>query len=255
MGFLDRILTHPLTRGLDIDDPRTTALRRRIIAAKPFLLQIYREWYAALAALVPSGDGAALELGSGAGFLEEFLPGVITSEIFHCPHVRLVADAQLLPFGQGALRGIVMSDVLHHIPQPRRFFSQASRCVRAGGVIAMIEPWVSAWSTLVYQRLHHEPFRPDAIEWEIPPGGPLSGANGAMPWIIFHRDRRQFEREFPQWEIRSVEPCMPICYLLSGGVSKRSLMPGWSFAMWRALEHPLGNRAAMFAKIVLVRRA
>ena len=30
-------LTHPLTRGLDIDDPRTTELRRRVILEKPFL--------------------------------------------------------------------------------------------------------------------------------------------------------------------------------------------------------------------------
>jgi SAM-dependent methyltransferase len=254
MGFVQRILTHPLTRGLDIDDPRTTSLRRQIIRGNPFLLRIYREWYAGLVSSLPCGDGAVLELGSGAGFFEEFLPNVITSEIFLCPHVRLVADAQRLPFKEQSLRGIVMCDVLHHIPQPRRFFSEASRCVRPGGVIAMIEPWVTGWSRLIYKNLHHEPFRPDAVEWEIPSGGPLSGANGAMPWILFHRDRVHFEREFPQWEIRDIEPCMPFRYLISGGVSKRQLMPAWSFAMWRALERPLRRKAAMFARIVLVRR-
>jgi SAM-dependent methyltransferase len=254
MTLLTHILTHPLTRGLDIDDPRTTALRRRIIREKPFLLRIYREWYSALVESLPTGDGAVLELGSGAGFLDEVLSGVITSEIFACPGVRLVADGQLLPLADESLRGIVMSDVLHHIPNPRRFFTEAGRCVRAGGVVAMIEPWVTGWSKLVYTRLHHEPFRPDADEWEIPRGGPLSGANGAMPWILFHRDRRQFEQEFPQWEIRGVEPLMPLRYLLSGGVSKRSLMPGWSFGVWRGIEAPLCRKAAMFAKIVLVKR-
>jgi len=207
-----------------------------------------------LLASLPAGNEAVLELGSGAGFFDEFLPDVITSEIFFCPDVRLVADAQQLPFQDRALRGIVMSDVLHHIPQPRRFFREASRCVRPGGVIAMIEPWVTTWSKLVYTRLHHEPFRPDATEWEIPYGGPLSGANGALPWILFHRDRRQFEQEFPGWEIRSIEPRMPLRYLLSGGVSKRALVPAWSFGFWRTVEVPLRRTAAMFAEIVLVRR-
>lgn len=254
MDFLDRILTLPLTRGLDIDDPRTTSLRRRIIREKPFLLKIYREWYAALVSSIPTGAGAVLELGSGAGFFDECLPDAITSEIFHCPHVRLVADAQCLPMADRALRAIVMCDVLHHIPQPRRFFKEAARSVRPGGVIAMIEPWVTVWSKLIYTRLHHEPFRPDAADWEIPRGGPLSGANGAIPWIVFRRDRGQFEREFPQWEIRDIVPCMPIRYLLSGGISKRGLMPAWTFPIWRTLEHPLRNKAAMFAKIVLIRR-
>ncbi len=34
--MLTRLLEHPLTRGLDVDDPRTTHLRRRILAEKRF---------------------------------------------------------------------------------------------------------------------------------------------------------------------------------------------------------------------------
>lgn len=30
---------------------------------------------------------------------------------------------------------IVMTNVLHHFPQPRLFFTEATRCVRSGGVI------------------------------------------------------------------------------------------------------------------------
>src|SRR5262249_31802772 len=40
---------------------------------------------------------------------------------------------------------------------------QATRCVRSGGVVAMIEPWVTPWSRFVYTRLHHEPFQPETI--------------------------------------------------------------------------------------------
>jgi hypothetical protein len=66
--------------------------------------------------------------------------------------------------------------------------------------------------------------------------GPLSGANGALPWIIFERYRAQFEQEFPQWHLQMIKPFMPFCYLISGGVSMRNLMPGWTFGSWRKLK-------------------
>lgn len=257
LGIAGNWLSHPLTRGLSIDDPRTTELRRRIIREKPFLRNIYVEWYRFIAAAIPPGSEPALELGSGAGFLDQFIPHLITSEVFPCPGVKLILDGRSLPFCDGSLRAIVMTDVLHHIRQPRLFLSEAARCVRPGGAVVAVEPWVTPWSRWVYTRVHHEPFIPQSRDWEFPLRGPLSGANGAMPWIIFHRDRARFEREFPQWQIDSIRPCMPVRYLLSGGVSLRSLMPGFTFGFWRGLEwilDPWRDSLAMFAQITLLRR-
>jgi SAM-dependent methyltransferase len=250
-------LAHPRTRGLDLDDPQTTLLRRRIIREKKFLERIYREWYTAIRDALPPGAAPVLELGSGAGFLREFLPGLITSEILRLPQVRVVLDGQELPFAAESLEAVVMTNVLHHLPRPRRFLAEAGRCVRPGGVMVMWEPWVSSWSRFVYGRLHPEPFEPEAAAWEFPLNGPLSGANAALPWIIFARDRARFEREFPQWRIHAIRPAMPFRYLLSGGVSLVSLCPDWTFGFWRGLEHllqPLLPHLAMFALIVLERQ-
>ena len=255
--MLKRLLAHPLTRDLDLDDPRTTALRRSIIQAKPFLRQLYSEWYREICDAIPEGDAPVLGLGSGAGFLDEFLPGLITSDVFRIPHLSLVLDGCALPFRTASLRGIAMTEVLHHIPDAESFLAEAARCVRPGGVVVMIEPWVTAWSRFVWGPLHHEPFLPDGESWTIPPSGPLSGANGALPWIVFERDRKIFHERFPVWEIRSIRVNLPLRYLLSGGVSLRSLMPGWSFAAWRRLEGWLDRwmgTLGTFAKIVLVRR-
>jgi len=255
--ILQTLLAHPLTRGLNIDDPRTTYLRLQIIQKKSFLRQIYQEWYQAIAVVLPVRDGAVLELGAGAGFMKDYIPNLITSERFNCPNVRAVLDGSRLPFLARSLRGIVMTDVLHHLPQPQLFFTEATRCVRPGGVIAMIEPWVTAWSRFVFTRLHHEPFQPETASWELPDTGPLSGANGALAWIIFDRDRTKFEQEFPQWKIELVRPLMPFRYLVSGGVSLRSLAPGWSFGFFKQIENAVGpwsNQLAMFAQIVLRRR-
>ena len=253
---LRRWLEHPLTRGLDLDDPRTTRLRRGILEEKVFLRRIYQEWYEAIAAALPAAAGPVLELGSGAGFLAGAVPGLLRSEVFYTPGVDVVLDGLELPFAAGSLRGIAMTNVLHHLPRPRRFFAEAARCVRPGGVIAMVEPWVTPWARWVYTRLHHEPFAPEAPEWEGPGGGPLTGANGALPWILFVRDRERFERELPEWRLRRIEPLMPFRYLVSGGISLRGLMPGWTFPLWRGLErglHPLRHRLAMFALVVLER--
>ncbi len=254
--MLKFLLNHPLTRYCSLDDPRTTELRRRIIREKVFLRRIYEEWYSFAASVLPSGDGEVLEVGSGAGFIKEIIPEAITSEVFPCSGVDKVLHAEVLPFQNEELRAIVMIDVLHHVSQPRAFFREAIRCLRPGGVLAMVEPWVTPWSSLVYRNLHHEPFRPDATEWEFPSEGPLTGANSALTWIIFERDRKEFESEFPRLHICSLQPVMPFLYLLSGGISFRSLMPGWSYDIWRNIEkglRPCISKIAMFTYITIER--
>jgi SAM-dependent methyltransferase len=247
------LLAHPYTRGLDLDDPATTGQRRAIVSEKPFLRAIYHDWYTQLATAVPRGDGGVLELGSGAGFLQDYIAGLITSEVFFCPFVRTVLDGHALPFGRASLRGVVMTNVLHHIPDPHRFLREAAAVIRPGGVLAMVEPWHTPWSRFVYTRLHHEPFLPDASASGVVRGGPLSGANGALPWILFERDRPQFDRDFREWRIETVRPMMPFRYLVSGGVSMRTLMPSWTTGAWRAIERRLDRRMAMFALVVLRR--
>ena len=149
-----------------------------------------------------------------------------------------------------------MTDVFHHLAEPRNFLIETARCVKPGGAVVMVEPWVTPWSRLVYSRLHHEPFRPDVPDWEVATPGPLSGANSALPWIVFHRDRERFESEFQEWRIKEIKLMMPFRYLLSGGVSMRSLMPTWTFGFWRSLEkrfQPWMNTWGMFALIILDR--
>lgn len=249
--MLGRLLQHPLTRGLSVDDPRTTLLRRQIIKDKPFLQKIYAEWYLAIAGALAEHNRDVLELGSGAGFFREYCPEVITSEVFETPGVNIIADACNLPFNNDSLDAIVMTDVFHHIPDVGLFLTEATRCIRSGGKIIMIEPWRTAWSEWVYTNLHSEPFIPQGT-WKIPESGPLSGANGALPWIVFERDRALFSQQFPQWRITGITPLMPIAYLLSGGVSMRSLMPGLMYRPIRALEKLIGQQhGAMFALIEL----
>lgn len=256
MELLKKIFAHPLTRGLNIDDANTSALRLNIIQEKGLLRRIYEDWYSTLQQQIPNCEGLVLELGSGAGFLTDFLPELVTSDILLVPNVQVVLDAHELPFATASLSTIVMVDVLHHLRNVRRFFHEAARCVKGGGRIIMIEPWVTSWSRFVYGRLHHEPFSPECPDWTFDSGGVLSGANLALPWIIFERDLQDFERSFPMWTVKTIELEKPFMYLLSGGVSLRALFPKGVFDGIRFIERlmrPWLHRLAMFALIVLVR--
>ncbi len=211
-----------------------------------------------MVAVLPPGEQPLLEVGSGAGFLAAQVPHLVTSDLVPIPGVRLVLDARHMPFGPGTLRAILMTNVFHHISRPRAFLAEAARVVPPGGALIMLEPWLSRWSRFVYGAFHEEPFDPDAEQWEFAEGGRLTSANGALPWIVFHRDRATFEREFPEWRIDAVDLSVgaPFRYLLSGGVSLIGLTPASTFSAWRLVERalaPVMSHWAMFALIRLTR--
>jgi len=250
-----KLFRHPALRGLDLDSPEAGMARARIIRSKPGLADIYRRWYVDVAEALPKTvSGPVFELGSGGGFLQEFIPGLITSEVLRIPGVDLVADGQCLPFRDQALRAIVMLDVMHHLPRVEHFFNEAQRCVKPGGVIVMVEPWVTGWSKIVYRYLHQEPFIPESDQWHFPPGGPLSQANAALPWIVFQRDRHIFEKRFPRWRLTGIKLNGAISYLLSGGVTYRSFLPQPAVRLTADIEKVLVERLpamGLFARIVL----
>ena len=257
--MLRRWLAHPLTRDVPIDDPRTTFLRRRIIREKLFLQQdLCRNGIGRLPRPFRRRPGRFLNWVRAPVSCENRFHALITSEVFcDCRTSTLCLTACLYLLRTVTLRAIVMVDVLHHIANVHEtFLREATRCVRNSGAIVMIEPWVTHWSRLIYGKLHHEPFDPAAKQWEFPSSGPLSGANGALPWIVFERDRAKFEREFPDWQIGQIELQMPFRYLVSGGISMRTLSPERMFNVWRKIEHclqPWMRSIAMFARIQLIR--
>jgi SAM-dependent methyltransferase len=258
LDHLKNLLSHPLSSLLVPDSPEAHVVFAEIIEAKPFLKEIYRSWFGMLAESLPEKlDGPVLELGSGAGFLEEFIPGLIKSEIQHIVSADVALDARSLPFPENSLKAIVIVDVFHHIPDVAKFLAEAQRCLKPGGVISMIEPWITPWSGFVYKYLHQEPFLNEAEEWRFSEGGRMSMSNSALPWIVFERDRRLFESQFSFFKVERIVLHTPFLYLLSGGVSMKNLVPAGLFPLIRRLESaltPFMKHIAMFANIVLIKQ-
>ncbi|HEY6072435.1 MAG TPA: hypothetical protein VIV15_03355, partial [Anaerolineales bacterium] len=94
-------LRHP--QALEGESAEALAARRCIIMQKAPLRHIYEEWYAAIAAALPTGSEPVLEIGSGAGFLRERLQGEIASEAVPCDGMQAVLEGGHLPFRAGSL--------------------------------------------------------------------------------------------------------------------------------------------------------
>jgi len=235
-----------------IDDTSKIELYDKIIQRKSFLKRIYAEFYSEFKAVSDEfPSGLLVELGSGGGFIKDVIPNVITSGILHVTGKDVQFSALAMPFKDQTVDAFFMLDVLHHINNEYIFFKEVDRCLKIGGVIVMIEPANTPWSQFIYRNFHDEPF--DLWGgWIFEESGPLSSANAAMPWIIFSRDRMQFERKFPSLKIRNLRLHTPFRYLVSGGLSMRQLLPTFTYNLVKSTEvflSPLNRYIAMFMTI------
>ena len=125
------------------------------------------------------------------------------------------------------------------------------------GLVAMIEPYVSPFSRLVYKYIHHELFDADVCSWRLPPAGPLSGGNDALPWNIFVRGRAIYDSHYPNLMVEQIAPHTFLSHLLSGGVTTRSFVPAFMIPICQKLEGRLGpllRYLGVFGTIILRKR-
>ena len=245
----------PETRCIkDLDAPPTTLLHAEIIRNKPFLRKLYIDFYKQLRKAVPEPEKKVLvELGSGGGFIKEVIGNCVTSDILDLPNIDMVFSASNMPFEETSVDAFLMVDVFHHLADSKAFFKETLRCLKVGGKIVMIEPANTLWSRFIYTNFHHELFDTQA-QWGLEGIGPLSQGNGAIPWIIFSRDREIFENEFPSLKVVRMRNHTPLRYLLSGGFTLRQLVPSFTYPVIKAIEYtlsPINDWLGMFQTIEL----
>jgi SAM-dependent methyltransferase len=243
----------------ELDDPGRYEEIGRLVRGKPVLKALYREVYdeylACVARCPPTGG--VLEIGSGAGFARDIIPGLITSDILAYPGLGAVFDARRLPFGAATLRTIVLFNVFHHIPDSAAFLAECERVLRPGGRVLIVDPHPGVVCGPILRFLHHEPYD-RGLGWTFESSGPLSGANTAQCWIVFRRDRALFERRFPRLSIVRYQPVSPFRYWLSGGLRWWTLLPRALFGAATALDRRLVAAwpdTGSFAHVELVRRS
>jgi SAM-dependent methyltransferase len=257
-GALKRALMLPQVRGCSPDDPELLAIHARLIREKPFLRRLYADQYREVQReLAPAGPGPVLELGSGGGFLREVLPQVTTTDVVPGPGVDHVMRADALEAADRELAGIAMLNVFHHLPDPRAFLREAERVLRPGGRLVMVEPPHTPLWSFLYRRFSPEPYDARAAWGFADQGSRMLGANVPQAWIVFVRDRAAFEAEFPALRLVRVRYHTAFLYLLSGGISYRALVPGWSYPLFSTCERLLTPAMRLVASqmTVVVERA
>jgi SAM-dependent methyltransferase len=228
-------------------------VHKDIILSKPFLKNLYQEWYGTFIQEMKNlPPGKVVELGSGGGFLKTFIPSILSSDILQLPANDMTFSALDMPFVDGSVSGLFMTDTFHHLPDARLFLSEADRVLKKDGKLIMIEPANSLWGRFIYSNFHHEPFNPKG-SWQIPDSGPMSGANGSLPWIVFVRDKKLFEWEFPNLEIEEILYHTPLRYLLSGGVSYKQFVPDITFELFRKMDELLASFTKQLSMFMTVR--
>lgn len=223
---------------------------------RSLLRRIYRDWFALLASRLARGRGATLELGSGIGQLREFVPGLVTSDVEETPWADQVVDAARLPYGDAELTNILMLDVYHHLPQPAGFLDEARRTLAPGGRVVMLEPHVSPLSGLAY-RFHHERLELGGDGFAGSDSPDPMDANLAQTTLAFFRQRDEYTRRWPELPIVETQLLSFLVYPLSGGFTRRPLLPAALYRPLNAVEHalmPALGRVAAFRSLVVLER-
>jgi SAM-dependent methyltransferase len=195
---------------------------------KPSIRLLYGDFHRRLLESCPAGP--VLDIGGGTAHVKDFRADIVSTDILAFPGIDVVADAHRLPFPDRSFAGVVMLDVLHHLERPIEFLQEASRVLRPGGRLAMIEPAMTTVARRFYTWFHDEPVDMNAdpfADVAIDPKRDPFDANQAVPTLLFARPaaRRRVETLVPALRVRSVEWLSLFAYPMSGGFQSWSLIP------------------------------
>jgi SAM-dependent methyltransferase len=222
---------------------------------RPLVRQLYREWYRALVERLSDVDGVSVELGSGIGRLREVAgTRVVLTDVEQTPWSDDAVDALHLPYADGSLANIVMLDVFHHLADPARFLDEVARTLASGGRLVMIEPYCSPISTPLYRGFHQE--RTDTAANPFAPDPEIAHAaldsNQALPTLAFYRRLAELHRRWPALRLVEQKRFAFLAYPLSGGLTRRPLLPLPLYPVVRLIERALRPLAPLLAFRCLV---
>ena len=234
---------------------------RRVWARNRPLRDLNAALYGRVARELPPPElGRWVELGSGPGFAREFIPSLELTDLVRAPWHDAEASAEALPYGDRGVGALVLFDVLHHIPSPRKFFDEAVRVLARGGRIVLCEPYISPVSYPVYKFLHEEPLDMSADPLALHGGDGARDpfdSNQGIPTLLFGRKRRAFTDAFPELAIRSVRYMSGFSLPASGGFSHRPFLPWPLWSLWHRLDERVPSavmRWMAFRMLVVIER-
>lgn len=225
---------------------------------RPLLRDLYSAWFEDVRASLSSVPGRSVELGSGIARFREAYPAIVTTDIELTPWADEVVNAEDLPYEDGALANLVLIDVFHHVARPARFLDEAVRVLRPGGRVVVLDPYCSAVSTPLYRLFHSERTDLTASPFDDDPlvdGAPFD-SNQARATLAFFRAEDELERRWPELRLVERSRLALLAYPLSGGFTRRQLVPDGLGRALHRLEPALAwaSSACAFRCLVVLER-
>ncbi len=254
-------LTDPRLKGIDVDSDELLSVHRRILYEKKMMREVFEDFYNKCIKLDKkyfSGKGLKVEIGAGVSFFKEKYPEILSTDIKQAPHLDKVIDALDMDFQNSSVRAMYGINCFHHFPNPEKFFSELIRVLENGGGCILIEPYYDFVASRFYKKIFNtETFNKTQQQWKDTENLVMSGANQALSYIVFKRDKEKFNSLFPELEIVYHKPLNNyIRYLLSGGLNFRSLLPGYCSPFLKCIEFVLSPIRKVFAlhHIIVIRK-
>ena len=232
-----------------MSDAATLGRHRAAWEARPELRAVYREWFDRLLAAV-AARRPVVEVGSGPGFFKERAPSLVATDVVPGLSVDVRCDADVLPFRSGSVGAVVMVDTLHHLPRPLDFLREAARVLKPGGRLAMVEPWITAPSWVLYRFFHHEECRL-GVDVDRPFDSDAKAAlegNAAIPYLAL---ARLSGSGLPLRLVRA-EPFVGLPYLATFGFKVGRPLPALFQGLARAGEVALQPLARWLATRIFI---
>ena len=130
-----------------------------------------------------------------------------------------------------------MVDVLHHLARPLEFVAEAARTLRPGGRLAMIEPWTTGPSYLLYRYFHHEDcsLKVDLRRPFNDLGKTAFDGNAAIPFKLL----KQSKAGVPPLRLIQADPFLGLPYLATLGFRSARPVPQTLIRIAEACERLL----------------
>ena len=195
-----------------------------------------------------------VELGAGVVPMKAKFPNVKSTDIVDAPHLDGVLDATALDLQDESVDGLLLQNTFHHIPDPDAFLRECNRVLKPGGRVIILDPYYNFLSSRLYRILFSTETFDVNGNWNDATEHAMIGANQALSYIVFKRDRSRFESTNPNLKIVKTFPAPGgLRYILSGGLNFHRVAPRPLFPLIRKFENlsPVLNFFAIHWVVVL----
>ena len=263
MSWLADLLRVSSVKNLDVDGVDRLLVHRDILTRKPMLRAVFTNFHHMFERLdrrYLAADGLRVEIGAGVAPIRDSYPDVLATDIVQGSDLDCVLDAERMDLPDDSVRVFFGQNCFHHFPHPTHFFEELERVLPVGGGAILLEPYYGPLASFLFRRMFRtEGYDKTYPSWETPATGPMNGANQALSYIVFRRDRAEFERRFPRLRIAHQEICSNyLMYLFSGGLNFRQLWPDKALpllAIIQRLLSPLDRWLALHHVVVIRKEA